>query len=139
MSHEFHERLRGRFRGMLHWSDLDALWAVVRAQPEGWYISMLGEEPAQQPMAAEALNEFITEVDALLRREHDCTHCGIVYADDIVEPTLIKIHDPANIGSSCSSTPVPPRWMLSRMQPTLVVDETPLPANRRRWWQRFFN
>ena len=138
MSQEFIERMKGPFRGMLHWSDLDALWAVVRAQPEGWYISMVGEEPEQQPMTTEALLNFIDEVDGLLRREHDCSHCGIVYADDINQPTLIKIHDPANIGSSCSNTPVPPRWMLSRMPPAMIRDEAPLPGNRRRWWQRLF-
>ncbi len=138
MSREFQDRLKGPFRGMLHWSDLDALWASVRAQPEGWYISMVGEVPVPQTMAVEALHNFITEVDALLRREHDCTHCGIVYADDIEQPAFIKIHDPSSIGSSCSSTPVPPRWMLSRMPPSLVVDVAPLPGNRRRWWQKLF-
>jgi hypothetical protein len=139
MSQEFLDRLKGPFRGMLHWSDLDALWAAVRAKPEGWYISMVGEEPVPQTMTVEALNGFITEVDALLRREHDCTHCGIVYADDMEHPALIKIHDPSSIGSSCSSSaPVPPRWMLSRMPPSLIMDETPLPGNRRRWWQKLF-
>lgn len=138
MSQEFLDRLKGPFRGMLHWSDLDALWEAVRAKPEGWYISMVGEEPAPETMTAEALNSFITEVDELLRSEHDCSHCGIVYADDIEHPSFIKIHDPANIGSSCSSTPVPPRWMLSRMPPSLVADTAPLPGNRRRWWQRLF-
>jgi hypothetical protein len=136
MSQEFLDRLKGPFRGMLHWSDLDALWVAVRAKPEGWYISMVGEEPVPQTMTVGALNDFITEVDALLRREHDCTHCGIVYADDMEAPTLIKIHDPNSVGSSCSSTPVPPRWMLSRMLPSLIADDAPLPGNRRRWWQK---
>ncbi|MFH2134864.1 MAG: hypothetical protein ABII81_06745 [Pseudomonadota bacterium] len=138
MSQEFLDRLKGPFRGMLHWSDLDALWAAVRAKPEGWYISMVGEEPVPQTMTVEALDNFITEVDELLRREHDCTHCGIVYADDIEQPSFIKIHDPGSIGSSCSSTPVPPRWMLSRMSPSKVEDDAPLPGNRRRWWQKLF-
>ena len=138
MSQEFLDRMKGPFRGMLHWTDLDILWAAVRAKPEGWYISMVGEEPVPQTMTVGALNDFITEVDALLRREHDCTHCGIVYADDMEHPTLIKIHDPGSVGSSCSSTPVPPRWMLSRMPPSLIADAAPLPGNRRRWWQKLF-
>ncbi|MDD5472277.1 MAG: hypothetical protein PHP05_10230 [Sideroxydans sp.] len=138
MSQEFLDRLKGPFRGMLHWSDLDSLWSAVRAQPEGWYISMVGVQPAQQTMSVEALSNFISEVDALLRREHDCSHCGIVYADDIEQPSFIKIHDPSSVGSSCSSTPVPPRWMLSRVPPSMIMDETPLPGNRRRWWQKLF-
>ena len=139
MSQAFLERMKGSFRGMLHWSDLDALWEKVREQPAGWYISMAGDPPPQETVSPEALLAFVNEVDALLRREHDCTHCGIVYADDIEQPLIIKIHDPNNIGSSCSSSvPAPPRWILSRMPPALVADATPLPGNRRRWWQSLF-
>jgi hypothetical protein len=136
MSQEFLQRMKGAFRGMLHWHDLDALWVAVRTNPEGWYVSMVGEQPAQQTMPADALDRFIDEVDTLLRREHECSHCGIVYADDIEQPTFIKIYDPGNIGSSCSSTAAPPRWILSRSQPVLVEDAAPLPGNRRRWWQK---
>lgn len=138
MSEEFLNRMQGTFRGMLHWRDLDALWAKVRAQPAGWYLSMSGESLPQETAAPETLLTFVTEVDALLRREHDCTHCGIVYADDAEHPALIKIHDPNNIGSSCSSTPAPPRWILSRMPPSHIADDAPLPGNRRRWWQKLF-
>jgi hypothetical protein len=130
--------MKGPFRGMLHWADLDVLWAAVRSKPEGWYISMVGEEPVPQTMTVEALNNFISEVDELLRREHDCTHCGIVYADDIEQPSFIKIHDPNSVGSSCSSTPTPARWMLSRMPPYKIEDDAPVPGNRSRWWQKLF-
>ncbi len=139
MSQAFLEKMKGSFRGMLHWSDLDALWEKVRAQPEGWYIGMSGESAPQEVVPAETLLAFISEVDGLLRREHDCTHCGIVYADDIEQPSIIKIHDPASIGSSCSSSvPAPPRWILSRMPPAWGADAAPLPGNRRRWWERLF-
>ena len=35
MSQDFLSRMNGRFRGMLYWPQLDALWANVRANPEG--------------------------------------------------------------------------------------------------------
>lgn len=140
MSQDFLNRMDGSFRGMLQWADLDALWARVRANPEGWYVSLVGVEPAQQTMTAAALDTFITEVDSLLRREHDYNYCGIVYADDPERPSFIKIYDPHNLGSSCGSSGVriPPRWVLSRVPPALIVDETPLPNSRRRWWQKIF-
>ena len=140
MSQQFLERMNGSFRGMLHWSDLDALWAGLRQHPEGWYISLIGTEPAQEPVSAAALESFIAEVDMLLRSEHECDYCGIVFADDSAHPTFIKIHDPHNIGGACSSgaTRIPPRWVLSRMKPALIVDEAPLPGNRKRWWQKLF-
>ncbi len=140
MSQDFLNRMNGRFQGMLHWSQLDALWDKVRADPEGWYVSLAGVEPAQQPMSATALYAFVSEMDALLRREHDYNYCGIVYADDPEQPAFIKIHDPNNLGSSCGSGKVriPPRWILCRVQPALVADESPLPGSRRRWWQKIF-
>ena len=137
MSQEFLARMQGRFSGMLRWSDLDALWDVVRAQPHGWYVSLVGTPPPQQAATAATLLAFLDEVDALLRSDHDCNYCGIVFADDAQQPTLIKIHDPHNVGG-CGSGPVPPRWILSRMPPALVADHAPLPGNRKRWWQKLF-
>src|SRR5512145_380925 len=129
MSQDFLQRMDGTFRGMLQWAELDALWASVRANPEGWYISLVGTEPVKQPMKVAALDAFITEVDELLRHEHDYHYCGIVYADDAAQPALIKIFDPHNLGHSCGSSGmrIPPRWVLSRMPPTLIADDTPLP------------
>lgn len=140
MSQEFLKRMNGSFRGMLQWTDLDALWARVRANPEGWYVSLVGVEPVQQAMSPATLDTFIAEVDSLLRREHDYSYCGIVYADDPEQPSFIKIYDPHNLGSSCGSSGVriPPRWVLSRVPPALIVDEAPLPNSRRRWWQKLF-
>ena len=140
MSSDFLDRMNGSFYGMLRWTELDALWARVRANPEGWYASLSGVEPAQQTMTAAALDTFITEVDSLLRREHEYNYCGIVFADDPEQPSFIKIHDPNNLGSSCGSsgTKIPPRWVLSRIPPALIVDEAPLPNSRRRWWQKLF-
>jgi hypothetical protein len=140
MSREFLNRMNGPFRGMLHWAELDALWGRVRANPEGWYASMIGIEPAQQTMATSELDAFIIEVDSLLRREHEYDYCGIVFADDPGQPSFIKIHDPNNLGSACGSSGsrIPPRWVLCRIPPAMIVDEAPLPNSRRRWWQKLF-
>jgi len=140
MSQEFLQRMDGTFHGMLKWKDLDALWARVQANPEGWYVSLIGVEPAQQTMSAAALDTFVSEVDSLLRREHEYDYCGIVYVDDPEQPAFIKIFDPYNLGSSCGSSGVriPPRWVLSRVPPALIMDEAPLPNSRRRWWQKLF-
>ena len=140
MTQDFLSRMNGSFHGLLQWRDLDALWDRVRAAPEGWYVSLIGIEPAQQTMTSEALHTFVTEVDALLRREHDVHYCGIVYADDPDHPELIKIYDPHNLGSACNNSGIriPPRWILSRTPPALIMDESPLPGSRRRWWQKLF-
>jgi len=136
----FSQQLSGRLLGVIRWQDLDALWIRVHAAPEGWYASLTGEVPPEVPLAADALQHFVAEVDALLRREHKEDYCGIVYADNLETPTFIKIYDPNNLGSSCGmhGGAYPPRWLLSRLRPERIADAAPLPNVRRRWWQALF-
>lgn len=136
----FAARKSGKFYGVLQWSDLDALWLRLRANPAGWYASLTGEAAPLVPMTADELGKFVSEIDALLHKEHDENYCGIVYVDDTVNPTMLKIFDPHNMGSGCrvGGDPIPPLWVLSRIQPTIVVNDAPLSNSRRRWWQNLF-
>ncbi len=137
----FLEAFRGGFTGILRWPQLDALWERVRSSAdEGWYVYSVGETPPEAPASAEALDRFLTEVDALLRREHDEDYCGIVYVDDPQSPSFVKIFDPNNLGVSCgySDNPPLPGWILSRIPPVDLPDALPKPAGRRRWWRRLF-
>lgn len=135
----FHARLKGRFAGMLQWQQLDALWERVKSG--AWYFYQLGEELPTVALSGDELARRIDALDALLRRDHDYNYCGIVYADDAEQPTLIKVYDPNNMGSSCSgnAAPSPPGWILSTTPPALIELHAPTPNNRRRWWQLFAN
>lgn len=129
---------RGSFTSALRWHHLDALWTNLRRQAEDdWYVYAIGEPPPEQTMVKEQLHRFIDEVDALLRREHDEDYCGIVYADDLGQPSMIKIYDPHNLGVSCgfSANPPLPGWVLSRLKPCDLPAQRVTPANRKRWWQ----
>jgi hypothetical protein len=134
----FSQLLGGRFHGIIRWQDLDALWQRTRIEPAGWYASLVGEPPPEAPLAPAQFEGLVGEIDALLRREHDEDYCGIVYVDDPSQPSLIKIYDPGNLGSSCGthSGAHPPRWVLSRLRPEALHDSAPLPGGRKRWWQR---
>lgn len=131
---------RGSFTSTLRWPQLDALWERLRAEPDGWYVYAVGEQPPVEPVAAEALGRFIDGIDELLRREHDEDYCGIVYADNPEEPAMVKIYDPNNLGVSCgySDNPPLPGWVLSRLRP-VDLEAARQPAGRRRWWQRLFS
>lgn len=138
---EFGRRMRGTFKGMLHWEQLDALWQRVRAEPQGWYLSQPGEAASAAPAAAldaDALLRFVSELDGRLRREHAHGFCGIVYADAPQQPAFIKIYDPNGMGSfcSCSSAPVLPRWILSRCPPAVPREAVAGPGPQRPWWRR---
>lgn len=133
-ANDFQARLKGRFQGMLHWHQLDALWA--RVKPGIWYVYQLGESVPGVPLQGETLAQRIDALDMLLRREHTEKYCGIVYADDVEQPTLIKIYDPNHIGSSCSNgPPSPPGWVLSTTPPQAIALDAPVPNNRHRWWR----
>ncbi|MDJ0738895.1 MAG: hypothetical protein QNJ91_04220 [Gammaproteobacteria bacterium] len=130
---------RGAFTSALRWPQLDALWQRLRAAPDGWFVYAVGEAPPSTPASAADLRRFIDEIDGLLRREHAEDYCGIVYADSLAEPAMVKIYDPHNLGVSCgySDNPPLPGWVLSRLPP-VDLEAARQPAGRRRWWQRLF-
>lgn len=138
---EFMSAFRGSFIATLRWPQLDALWAVLHADAAGgWYVYAIGETPPETPASAPELRHFLDQMALFLRREHDEDYCGIVYADDLERPTLVKIYDPHNLGVSCgySDNPPLPGWVLSKLPPCDLPSTRILPNNRRRWWRQLF-
>lgn len=134
------EAFRGSFSSMLRWPQLDKLWQTLRSQDKAWHIYAVGETPPEGPVTRQQLDIFITEIDKLLRKEHDEDYCGIVYVDTPDDPTFIKIYDPNNLGVSCgfSENPPLPGWVLSLIKPVDLEAVIPPPGNRKRWWQKLF-
>ena len=130
----YDRRLAGRMAGMPHWSDLEALWAAMRAAPEGWYLVEAGQAVPQQPLQPAALLAQLEAVDALLRREHPQRYCGIVYADDATAPEMVKVFDPRGLGAmcGCSAEPTPARWVFSRLRPASPTSAPSASAASRR-------
>lgn len=140
-AHPFLQAFRGSFSGVLRWHQLDELWQQVLADSEaGWYIYAVGEEPPTIPQSGEPLVKIVRELNELLHHEHGEDYCGIVYTDDMQQPSYIKVFDPHNLGSTCGSSGNPPLpgWILSKMQPINLPAALPQPNNRRRWWQKLF-
>ena len=139
--HSFHEAFRGSFSSALRWPQLDALWDRVREAPDDWYVYHVGESPPQYPLSQRQLRDFLVEIDALLRNEHDEDYCGIVYADSHERPNMIKVYDPSNLGMVCGSSESPPLpgWVLSRARPIDLPAAQMPTGTRRRWWSRIFS
>lgn len=137
---DYLQAFRGSFTSALRWHHLDDLWQRLRETPEGWYVYAIGEKPPAETLSAADFLSFLEGVDKLLREEHEEDYCGIVYADDLKAPTMIKIYDPHNLGVVCgfSENPPLPGWVLSHMPPVDLQSDRPLPNNRKRWWRRLF-
>lgn len=136
---DFQALAAGRLWSVLSWEQLADFWSRIDPTA-GWYLVAAGEEAPTTPADATTVAEFIRRIDALLRAEHHESYCGIVYADDLENPRLIKIYDPNNLGSSCGSSKNPPGpgWVMSRLPPERLDQQGPRPAGRVRWWQALF-
>ena len=138
---EFYRQFRGGFSSILRWHQLDEFWQVLRNKADaGWYIYAIGEAVPESPASAQQVNTFITEIDRLLREEHEEDFCGVVYVDDKNEPGFVKIYDPNNLGVVCgfSDNPPLPGWVLSLTKPELLNETTFVTQARKRWWKRIF-
>lgn len=134
---EFQRLDTGRLWSVMSWDQLTALWQRIDPAA-GWYLLAVGVSPAPTVESdAPAVSAFIERIDALLRAEHHESYCGIVYADDLDNPRLIKIYDPNNLGSSCGSSKNPPLpgWVMSRVPPDEILAARPATESRKRWWQ----
>ena len=133
---EFDRIFNGMLFSLMSWEQLAEFWPRIN-RDAGWYLYAIGEDLPATPSSALQVETFIREVDALLRRDHEENYCGIVYADNLEQPSLIKIYDPHNLGVSCGSSTNPPLpgWIMSTLQPTEMAARGIIPANRKRWWQ----
>jgi hypothetical protein len=135
------QAFKGSFTSTLRWHQLDALWQVLKQDADGgWYIYAIGETPPNFCADAEMVVKFIDSIDRLLRSEHDEDYCGIVYADNLSQPSFVKIYDPNNLGVSCgySENPPLPGWVLSKLPPIDLVASL-VAKNRKRWWQALWS
>jgi hypothetical protein len=133
---DFQQAYSGRLISLLSWEQLTAFWQRIDADA-AWYLYAVGEAPPSVPADADSVARFVRDVDALLHRDHRESYCGIVYADDLVQPSFIKIYDPNNLGSSCgvSKHPPLPGWIMSLAPPEELNPARQAPESRRRWWQ----
>ena len=116
----FKQACLGKFTSILKWEDLPSFWEAVKASPGHWYIYDTNGEVPAGTCPADELPGFLSRADTLLKERHEHDYCGIVYADNIKQPTIVKIYDPDNLGVVCgySDNPPLPKWILSHIQPT---------------------
>lgn len=131
----------GALSGLMRWPQLDVLHSALNSSNDGgWYVYYVGEEVPSAALSSQKFAHFVDEITQLLHRDHQEEFLGIVYADDLEQPSFVKIYDPNNLGAACGSSGmrVLPGWTLSRCPPVDLNAEIPNPGGRRRWWQGLF-
>ena len=139
---EFDRYYNGLLYSVMRWDQLTAFWQKVDAGA-GWYLYAVGQQVPQEPSATDKVQQFMRELDELLRREHHEDYCAIVYADNLDTPNFIKIYDPNHLGSSCGSSAtkssILPGWLMSRTPPRELEMRGVVTGQRKRWWQSFLD
>lgn len=135
---DFEAKYWGMLYNVLSWEQLAAFWQKVDAGA-GWYLYAVGQEIPQSQSSSGEVEHFIRNIDELLRKEHEEDYCGIVYADDTLNPTFIKIYDPHHLGVSCGSSGehIYPGWIMSQQYP-VNLKPVIVPNNRKKWWSSLF-
>jgi hypothetical protein len=80
------------------------------------------------PSSTISADNFITKINnikAIIDEDHDERYCGIVYVDDLKNPSFVKIFHPKNLGKTCGSSENPPmpQWLITKEKPMDVVVE----------------
>lgn len=83
--------------GVLRWTQLDQLWRSM-ATVESWYLYEPGRELPTNPISQNRLLQVARQINSFLHQEHDADYCGLVYTDDLNNPSLLKIYHPKKWG-----------------------------------------
>ncbi len=118
-------QFKGRFIGVMHWQDCHALLKTLHNNPGDWYLYDTLEIMPASTLDAQTFIHQLERIKDILVAEHTKRYCGIVYTDDLTNPTFVKIFHPNNLGKSCGSSDNPPmpQWLLSKKKPMDVVLE----------------
>lgn len=136
---EYKQACLGKFTSILKWEDLDGFWQTVHASESPWFIYDTDLEPPINVVSHEELMSFIRRANTMLHERHKQDYCGIVYADNLDEPHMVKIYDPDNLGVVCgySDNPPLPKWILSHLHPASLARPAKEPPFWRKWLPDF--
>ena len=121
----YFKQFKGRFMGVMQWEDCHALLKTLSNNPDDWYVYDTLATVPDTTTEAQAFIDKINAIKDILDTEHDERYCGIIYTDDLKEPTFVKIFHPKNLGKTCggSENPPIPQWLISKEKPMDVVLE----------------
>lgn len=123
----YKEKLHSKFFGIMQWDDCDKLFNFLQHNSQDWYVYDLNENSPTTTLESAMFIAKITEIKGIIKELHQERYCGIIYGDDLQNPTMVKIFHPNNLGKSCGSSENPPlpRWIISKLLPETIELPTP--------------
>ena len=117
------EKLTSKFYGIMSWDDCYKLFDNLYENSNNWYFYDLDLAEPSNILVSSEFQEKITDIKNTIKELHQERYCGIVYTDDLKEPSMVKVFHPNNLGKSCGSSENPPlpRWIISKIQPTKII------------------
>lgn len=118
----YKEQLHSKFYGIMDWQQCYNVFTTLTQNAENWYLYNLEKEVPTAVLPADIFIKKITRIQNIIKELHQERYCGIVYADDLKTPTMVKIFHPNNLGKSCGSSETPPlpQWILSKTKPKYI-------------------
>ena len=122
---DYFQKFKGRFIGVMQLDDCDTLLQVLIDNPDDWFVYDTLKSMPSETLATGEFVDSIKQIKSIVDEEHDERYCGIVYTDDLKNPTFVKVFHPKNLGKSCGSSENPPmpQWLISKEKPMDVVAE----------------
>ncbi len=117
-------QFQGRFIGIMQWDKCNALFDTLIDNPSNdWHFYDTTSTVPLSVTSANTLVERLTSIKSIIQDKHKERYCGVVYVDDLKNPTFIKIFNPNNLGKACGSSEHPPipQWLLSKTPPVDIV------------------
>ena len=117
------ELMSGTLAGVIDWHILDQIWHVIQHSGDSrWHVfnndtPLQGDNRANVVDTSAGLASSLNALNGYLRQSHPHAYCGLVFADSLTDPTLIRIFDPKLITSMCNiygNAPAP-SWVISTM------------------------
>jgi len=119
----------GFLKGIRQWHEFDTFWEKLEELNDGqWFVYDTNQSPPTTPTNKSDFLVFLKHTNQLLHEQHHEDYCGIVYVDNMQQPSFIKIYAPTNLGVVCgfSDNPPFPGWILSKIEPCDLHEPEPI-------------
>ncbi len=113
-SYSFTQLFRGTLRGLRTEEEYEAL---AKSSVGTWFASKFGDGDVKKIDGSEVCRMLLESKDMVKKRNMLNITFPYTYVANPEEPQMIKIYDPLQCGSGCSTSSPDPWWVFSRVEP----------------------